>query len=131
MERLKLRRDFISAAGGRKVSKRAFTLQARRRGDLLPARIGFTVTKRTARKAVERNRIRRRLKEAVRLTADEHARAGTDYVLVGRRPALTMPFAELTSELGSALNEMGARLASAASDESGAADAARRPANGQ
>ena len=44
---------------------------------------------------------------------------------------LTMPFTELTSELGSALNEIGARLASAASSERGAANAARRPANGQ
>jgi ribonuclease P protein component len=126
VERLKLRRDFISAASGRKVARRAFTLQARRRGDMLPARIGFTVTKRTAKKAVERNRIRRRLREAARLTAGELARPGTDYVLVGRRPALTMPFAELTSELGSALSEVGARLASTVSNER-----ARRPANGQ
>ena len=126
MERLKLRRDFISAAGGRKVARRAFTLQARRRGDMLPPRIGFTVTKRTAKKAVERNRIRRRLREAVRLTADGLAQPGTDYVLVGRRPALTMPFAELTSELGSALSEVGARMASTVSNEG-----ARRPGNGQ
>lgn len=101
-------------------------MQARRRGDMLPARIGFTVTKRTAKKAVERNRIRRRLREAARLTAAKLARPGTDYVLVGRRPALTMPFAELTSELGSALSEVGARLTSTVSNER-----ARRPANGQ
>ncbi len=126
MERLKLRRDFISAAGGRKVARRAFTLQARRRGDMLPARIGLTVTKRTAKKAVERNRIRRRLREAARLTAGERAQPGTDYVLIGRRPALTISFAELICDLGSALDEVGARMASTVSNER-----ARRPANGQ
>ena len=82
MERLKVRRDFISVASGRKVSKRAFVLQSRQRGDDLPARIGFTVTKRTAKKAVERNRIRRRLKEAVRLMAGRFVQPGLDYVLI-------------------------------------------------
>jgi ribonuclease P protein component len=130
VERLKVRRDFVSAAGGRKVSKRAFTLQARRRGDTLPARIGFTVTKRTAKKAVERNRIRRRLKEAVRLTAERLVRPGVDYVLIGRRAALTIPFTELTSELSAALTELGARLAHGMPAEQGAPSAARRPADG-
>ena len=131
MERLKVRRDFISVASGRKVSKRAFVLQSRQRGDDLPARIGFTVTKRTAKKAVERNRIRRRLKEAVRLMAGRFVQPGLDYVLIGRRPALTIPFAELKSELSAALAELGARLAPEALAEQGAPNAARRPANGQ
>ena len=130
MERLKVRRDFISVASGRKVSKRAFILQARRRGDNLPARIGFTVTKRTAKKAVERNRIRRRLKEAVRLVAEQIVQPGMDYVLIGRRPALTIPFTELKSELSAALTELGARLVPGALTDQSAPNAARRPANG-
>ena len=106
MERLKVRRDFLAAARGRKVSRRAFTLQARDRGDDGPARIGFTVTRRTAKKAVERNRIRRRLREGCRAVDRAHYETGTDYVVVGRRPALTIPFSELTAELATAVQAL-------------------------
>jgi ribonuclease P protein component len=103
VERLKKRRDFLAAAKGQKAARRAFILEARDRGDENPPRFGFTVTKRVAKSAVERNRIRRRLKEAVRRGAAEDARRGHDYVLVGRRAALTEPFAELTAALHEAL----------------------------
>ena len=109
MERLKFRRDFLAAARGRKISRRAFTLQARDRGDDGPARIGFTVTRRTAKKAVERNRIRRRLKEGCRDVDNAHYRTGTDYVVVGRRPALTIPYGELKAELVTALRALNNR----------------------
>jgi ribonuclease P protein component len=101
-ERLKSRRDFLAAAQGSRAARRAFVLEARGRGDDGPPRFGFTVSKRVAKKAVERNRIRRRLKEAVRLTA-ENAEAGRDYVLIGRRAALSEPFADLTASLIEAL----------------------------
>lgn len=101
--RLKQRRDFLAAAKGRKAARRAFVLEMRRRGDDAPARFGFTVSKRVAKKAVERNRIRRRLKEAVRRVAGGCAEAGTDYVLVGRRSALTARFAAIEAELSGAL----------------------------
>lgn len=105
IERLKKRRDFLAAAKGHRAARRAFVLETRRRDDDDPARFGFTVTKRTAKKAVERNRIRRRLREAVRLAGATDARAGHDYVLIGRRNALTEPFAGLTSALSAALRE--------------------------
>jgi ribonuclease P protein component len=101
--RLRKRRDFLAAAKGRRITGHAFALEANVRGDGAPPRFGFTVSRRTARSAVERNRIRRRLKEAVRLTAEEHARAGLDYVVVGRRAALGEPFADLKSTLVEAL----------------------------
>ena len=103
IERLKKRRDFLAAAQGSRTPRRAFVLEARQRGDDGPARVGFTVSKRVARKAVERNRIRRRLKEAVRLLAPEAARSGHDYVLVGRRSALAESFGLIASELAGAL----------------------------
>lgn len=105
MQRLKKRRDFVAAARGRRTARRAFVLETRRRGDEGPARFGFTVSKRTAKKAVERNRIRRRLKEAVRLLAAEAARPGFDHVLVGRRSALAEDFAAIAAALASALSE--------------------------
>jgi ribonuclease P protein component len=113
IERLKKRRDFLAAAKGRKAARRAFVLETRERADGGPPRFGFTVSKRTAKKAVERNRIRRRLKEAVRLSAPGRARPGHDYVLVGRPAALRESFAAIAADLAGALPD--------------SADRARRP----
>jgi len=107
VERLKKRRDFVAAAKGRKAARRAFVLEARQRADDGPARFGYTVSKRVSTKAVERNRIRRRLKEAVRRIAPAEMRSGHDYVLVGRRAALVTPFADITQSLHSALTQIG------------------------
>ncbi len=105
-ERLKKRRDFLAAAKGHRAARRAFVLEARARGDEDAPRFGFTVSKRIAAKAVERNRIRRRLREAVRLKGVESARPGHDYVLIGRRAALTEPFSDLTSALADAMRRI-------------------------
>jgi ribonuclease P protein component len=104
VERLKRRRDFLAAAKGQKVARRTFILESQQREDSEPPRFGFTVSKRVAKSAVERNRIRRRLKEAVRLE-QRHARAGWDYVLVGRRAALDEPFTALQAALAEALKQ--------------------------
>jgi len=105
MERLKQRADFLAAATGTKVPGAAFVLQARDRGDDDPPRVGFTVSKKVG-DAVERNRVRRRLREVVRLSAAERMRAGTDYVLVGRRAALDLPFDRLLADLAGALGRL-------------------------
>jgi ribonuclease P protein component len=106
--RLKKRRDFLNAARGVRVPRRSFVLQVLERGDEAAPRLGFTVSKRTARKAVERNRIRRRLREAARQVAAD-AQSGHDYVLIGRRDALTEPFATLTSALAAAMRKSAGR----------------------
>jgi ribonuclease P protein component len=105
MLRLKERADFLAAAGGSKVPAGAFVLQSRARNDRGPARIGFTVTKRVG-NAVERNRIRRRLREVARLSNQGLMQAGHDYVLVGRRTALNMPFDKMTDEFAHALRRL-------------------------
>ena len=104
MERLKHRSDFLAAATGVKVPAAAFVLQARPRGDEAPPRIGFTVSKKVG-NAVERNRVRRRLREVVRRSAAASAvaAAGHDYVLIGRRAALKEPFDRLIVEFEGAL----------------------------
>ena len=61
-------------------------------------RTGFTVTKKQG-NSVERNRIRRRLKEAVRLSGRFAMLPGHDYVFVGHRDALHASFEELTKAL--------------------------------
>jgi len=71
-------------------------------------RFGFTVTKQSG-GAVQRNRIRRRLKEALRLLDPLPARPGHDYVILARPEALSMPFLALQGELIRALGKIGIR----------------------
>jgi ribonuclease P protein component len=104
MDRLKERADFLAAATGRKAATPAFVLQARARDDGGPVRIGFTVSRQVG-TAVERNRVRRRLREVVRRSAAE-VRAGHDYVLIGRRSALHRRFDDLTEDFRSALRRL-------------------------
>ena len=63
------------AARGRPAS--AFVLQARQRGDEGAVRVGFTVSRQVG-NAVERNRVRRRLREIVRLSAAAKGATGPD-----------------------------------------------------
>jgi len=102
VERLRKRAEFRAVAAAVKVPSAAFVLQTRRRGDDGPARVGFTVSKKVG-TAVERNRVRRRLREAVRRSASRHMRRGHDYVIVGRRTALTIDFTRLTGDLEQSL----------------------------
>jgi ribonuclease P protein component len=105
MERLRQRADFLAAASGSKVPATAFVLQARNRDDSGPVRVGFTVSKKVG-NAVERNRVRRRLREIVRLSKGSQLRAGHDYVLIGRRSALKLPFDKITDEFVRALRRL-------------------------
>ena len=108
MDRLKRRADFRAAAAGIRAAGKAFVLQARRRVDEDGVRVGFTVSRQVG-NAVERNRVRRRLRELVRLTSPESLRQGHDYVLVGRRAALQMPFGDMIREFDKALVRAHAR----------------------
>ncbi|MGV8839544.1 MAG: ribonuclease P protein component [Bauldia sp.] len=108
MERLLSRRDYLAVAGGRKAGRPAFLVQALERPEGGPARFGFTVTRKIG-NAVVRNRVRRRLREAVRLIGRSAANPGTDYVLVGRPAALHRSFDRIVSDLAGALAELGGR----------------------
>lgn len=105
MERLRQRADFLAAATGTKTPATAFVLQARKRADDGAARCGFTVSKKVG-NAVERNRVRRRLREIVRLSDANRMRAGHDYVLIGRRAALQLPFARMAQDFEGALRRV-------------------------
>jgi len=108
MERLRRRAEFLAVAAGVKAPTSTFVVQVRRRGDEGPPRVGFTVSKKVG-TAVERNRVRRRLKEAVRRSASPYMRLGHDYVIVGRRNALTADFARLSGDLEQALIRLHAK----------------------
>jgi len=81
-------------------------LQALRREDAGPARLGFTVTKKIG-NAVIRNRTRRRLKEAARLLLRDQPVAGADLVLIGRDATRSRDFAALREDLRRALAKVG------------------------
>jgi ribonuclease P protein component len=123
MDRLKKRAEFLTVARGDRVSRRGFVLQKGVPAAAMPeraARFGFTVTKKNG-NSPERNRIRRRLREAVRLAAAPHALAGSDYVLVGRRAALSQPFDALLSDLISSLNALARDASDGSRQKRGAA----------
>jgi ribonuclease P protein component len=101
MERLRHRADFVAAASGMRAPAPAFVLQVRRREDEGPARVGITVSRKVG-SAVERNRVRRRLREMVRKAGADVMKSGHDYVLVARRAALSDPFERLISDFSGA-----------------------------
>ena len=97
--RLTQRAEFQRVGKGRRIGAGAFTLQANARAAQASApgpRIGLTVTKKTGNSPV-RNRIRRRLREAMRRVSPMDARADFDYVLMARRDALTLAFDALVA----------------------------------
>ena len=110
---LKRRAEFQRVSRGRRAQAETFTLQANARApspappgaDAPEPRVGFTVTKKIG-DAVERNRIRRRLKEALRRADAVAPAAGHDYVLMARREALTRPFAALVADIEKAFAKM-------------------------
>jgi len=107
-KRLTRRAEFQRAARGKRAQDQAFTLQACRRAApdaVTGARIGFTVTKKVG-NAVVRNRIRRRLREAIKRVSPDAALADHDYVVMAREAALRAEFAALVETLGRAFAEI-------------------------
>ena len=101
------------AQQGARAHTSAFILQTRVRTAAGPPRVGFTVSKQVG-NAVERNRVRRRLRELIRLAPVTALAAGHDYVLIGRRAALKAGFDAMMDELGGALRRVHASSKSAA-----------------
>lgn len=100
IQRLKKRAEFLAVRQGEKRRGPYFLLETKARGDsnAAGARIGYTVTKKVG-NAVERNRVKRRLREAVRLSAAADMSPDSDYVIVGRRDVLDAPFEAIKAEL--------------------------------
>nr|WP_276560295.1 ribonuclease P protein component [Brucella melitensis] len=114
--RLRKRAEFLTVRNGEKRRGPLFLMAVRERteeesnaaktGD--NPRVGFTVTKKNG-NAVIRNRIRRRLKEAIRCHAGRDMAPSTDYVIVAREQALNAPFSQLTEELSRRITAKGER----------------------
>ncbi len=126
--RLKRRAEFLRVAATRKKwVTPGFILQvrARRADNMAPnatarpgvrpeqnedtassLRIGFTVSRKVG-NAVQRNRVKRRLRALVAEHLREHARGGFDLVFIGRRATLKRPWPKLVRDLLGALDKMG------------------------
>jgi ribonuclease P protein component len=105
MNRILKRADFLAAAKAARAHAAPFSLQARDRHDDAAIRLGLTVTKKVG-NAVERNRIRRRLRAAARAVLPQAGKDGFDYVVVARRAALTADFSELTGGLENTIKQV-------------------------
>jgi ribonuclease P protein component len=96
MRRLRTRTEFLAVARGRRASRNGLVLQAAKTG-VEDIGVGFTVTKKAG-NAPERNRIKRRLRAAVKACEDAFE-TQHDYVVIGRRDVLAAPFPVLVSTL--------------------------------
>lgn len=111
LPRLTRRAEFLRAAArGRKAARPGLVLQALPQpGGAL--RLGFTATKKIG-GAVVRNRAKRRLREAARLTLAAAPPPvldgnGWDLVLIARDATATRPFLQLLGDLRGALRQTG------------------------
>ncbi|CAN7195349.1 ribonuclease P protein component [Phenylobacterium sp. LjRoot219] len=120
IERLRKRADFLACAQAPSCARGAIVIQARPRGDDQSlVRAGFTATKRIG-GAVQRNRAKRRMREAARLLLPDLARPGFDYVLIARGGVTTRAWERLLDDVKSALIRLAAERDGRARDPAGA-----------
>ncbi len=108
--RLKVRSDFLRVAATRRrwatpglVLQVAETPKEQLESDTV--RVGFTASRKVG-DAVARNRARRRLREAVRQVIPAHATPGRDIVVIARANTVRRAFADLVSDLETALRKL-------------------------
>lgn len=112
LQKLTKRAQFLHVRGGVRVARGAVLVEARRQAEAGPIRVGFTASRKVG-GAVERNRAKRRLREAARQLLPELGVAGVDYVLVARQSTPGADWARLLDDLRGALIRLRADLTSA------------------
>jgi ribonuclease P protein component len=104
--RLRAKRDFERVyQQGRRVSMESFTMYVYPRGDDAPTRLGFVVGRRFG-AHVARNRVKRRLRAAVR-PLWERLPHGYDLVCIARPSAATAPMDALREQFLRAFQQGG------------------------
>ena len=108
LDRLKKRSDFlrVQAAGQKWVSKGVIIQIATNESG--GRAYGLTVTKRTAKEAVVRNRIKRRLRAACADVLPATLKPGHDIVLIGRAETARRDYADLKQDIAWCLAKLGA-----------------------
>lgn len=103
--RLRKRREFTFVRDGLTERRKSLVVQARARPGETPGSHvgeGFTATRKVG-GAVQRNRARRRLREAARRLLARHGRPGWDYVFIAREATLEVGWSRLLDDMESAL----------------------------
>ena len=107
IERLTKRPEFLACAQAPACARGAVLVQARARDNAPLVRAGFTATKRIG-GAVQRNRAKRRLREAARLLLPQFGSPGFDYVFIARGGVVARPWDRLLDDMKSALIRLAA-----------------------
>ena len=108
LDRLKRRSDFLAVRDTeRKWVSTTVVVQLAQGAKKNNGRFGLTVTKKTFKSAVRRNRIRRRLRAAAYEVLPQFALNGADIVVIGRAAALEADYAALCRDLDWCLRRLG------------------------
>ena len=112
VNRIKRRRDFLAAAGGkRKWATPGMVVQVRTRrpgeDGASMVRVGFTTSRKIG-NAVQRNRARRRLRACVDDILPGRVKPGLDIVVIGRLGTRDRPFSALKDDFVQCLKKLDA-----------------------
>lgn len=97
--RLRNRRDFRRVFKyGKSVANRHFVVYMMRKKEDAPVRIGISVSKKVAKRAVDRNRVKRLVKEVVRKWIGQLP-PGQDLVIIARNAAVDLDYIQTEQSL--------------------------------
>ena len=107
MVRMKRHFDFLEMKDTKiKAFTKSFVLQVRP-NDKGQTCVGFTVSKKISKKAVVRNRLRRQMREIVRLSPDLQIKYPShDVILIAREEALNRDYHQLTKDFAYLLDHV-------------------------
>jgi ribonuclease P protein component len=105
--RLTTRAEFLAAAKAPSCARGGVVVQRRPRPEQAFIAAGFTATKKIG-GAVQRNRAKRRMREAARHLLPLHGEAGHDYVFIARAGLTSRPWIRLLDDMKTALISLAA-----------------------
>jgi ribonuclease P protein component len=120
LKRLKKRAEFLAAAQGPSCARGGVVIQRLPQPERPEIGVGFTATKKIG-GAVQRNRAKRRMREAARQLLPLHGEPQHDYVFVARAGLINRPWSRLLDDVKTALISLAAGRADPPRSRVGAA----------
>ena len=105
LETLKSSRDFQKAKSGLFFRSKSFLLQAFEDETINKIRVGYTVSKQNG-NAVERNKIKRRLRVIAKNVIGKYGTNKWNYVIIGKKNSLIEDFKNLEMEMSKAIEKI-------------------------